>query len=167
MRPNLVVSFVVCSTVALFIAADVKKAENSAAPAVVLTGQDSHVEEPTYERIASRAEWKKMWRNHLGMKEDTVVCPAMEVDFSRYEVVAIFGGESSYISGFRVDSVTERDDLVLIRFEGIFFMTHGRLIHGTPYAFIVLPKSEKPITLETGKPPQSSEVARLTVKASQ
>src|SRR5437762_11003552 len=115
MRPNLFVSLVLCSTAALVIAADANKSGHAAAPPVVLTGPDSHVKEPTYERIASPAHWKKTWLNHLGMKEDTILRPAMEVDFSRYEVVAIFGGESSHICGFRVDSVTERDDSVLIR----------------------------------------------------
>ena len=164
MRPNRFVSFVLCSLAAMFIAAVANKSGNVAAPPVVLTGPDSHVKEPMYERIESEVEWKKTWLNHLGMKDNTIVHPAMEVDFSHYEVVAIFGGESSYYCGFRVNSVTERDDSIMIRFEGIFFMTHGKPVRVMPFAFIVLPKSDKPITLETWKSPQSTEVARLTVK---
>ena len=170
MRPKLFVSIIVCSAALLLIAADASKTGNVTAPLAVLTSHDSHVKERAYERIASPADWKKTWLNYLGMKEDTTYRPAMEVDFSRCEVVAVFESESWNTCGFRVDSVTEQDDSVLMRFEGIYYQTHGIAHSSTPFAFVVLPKSQKLITLEKkefndiGQLPQWREVARLSAK---
>ena len=161
MRLSFFVSLFLCSTVALLMAADTNHIENTSAAPVVLTGPNSCVEDQTYERITSPADWKKTWVNHLGVNEETVLRPAMDIDFSRYEVIALFGGASSTIRGYHVDSVTRRNDCVLIRFEGIFFMTHGIPVRTTPFAFIVLPKSDTPIALETGKLPEWKEVARF------
>ncbi|HEV2293884.1 MAG TPA: hypothetical protein VGR35_08500 [Tepidisphaeraceae bacterium] len=173
MRPKLLVSIVVCSTALLMVAADARKPAVVMAPLTVLTGNDSHVKKPTYERITSAADWKKTWLNHLGMKEDTIYRPAMEVDFSRCEVIAVFEGESWNSCGFRIDSVTEQDDSIVVRFDDISYQTAGPDGGGdrvTPFAFVVLPKSQKLITLEDnvqqyiGHPPEWKEVARRAHK---
>lgn len=173
MRSTLFAGIVVCSTVLSLIAADTSNTADVTAPLVVLTGNDSHVKQRTYERIESPEDWKKAWLTHLGEERDTIYRPAMEVDFSRCEVIAIFKGESWNSCGFRIDSVTEQDDSMLVRFEGIYYQTGGPDGGGdrvTPFAFVVLPKSEKPIVLEDNvqqykaHPPEWNEVARLTAK---
>lgn len=170
MRPKLIVSMVICATGLLLIAADARKAGSVTSPLAVLTGNDSHVKKRAYERIASPADWKKTWLTHLGKKEDTIYRPAMEVDFDRCEVVAVFAGESWNSCGFQIDSVTEQDDSIVVRFEDISYQTVGPDGGGdrvTPFAFVVLPKSKKPITLEDniqqykGRPAEWKEVARL------
>ena len=170
MLPKLFACIVVCSMPLLLVAADASKTGNVTAPLVVLTGNDSHVKERAYERIASPADWKKAWLNHLGMKEDTIYRPAMEVDFSRCEVIAIFEGDSWNSCGLRIDSVTERDDSIVVRFDDVSYQTDGPGGGGdrvTPFAFVVLPKAQKPIALEDnvqqyiGRPPEWREVVRL------
>ena len=91
--------------------------------------------------------------------------PALEVDLARCEVVALFRGDSINSCGLRVGSVTEDGDTVVVRFDDISFqtMSSGGKDGGdrvVPYAFIILPKSEKTIVLEEnvqsiiGGPPQ-------------
>jgi hypothetical protein len=170
MRPNLFAALIVCSTALLLIAAGASKPRNDTAPLAVLTGNDSHVKARTYERIASPTDWKKTWLKHLGMKEDTIYRPAMEVDFDRCEVVALFEGESWNTCGFVVHSVTERDDSILLRVEGVYYQTEGDGDCVAPFAFVVVPKSSKPITLEQSdphfpnEPPRWKEVARFAAK---
>ena len=57
----------------------------------------------------------------------------------------------SDMGAFRIDSVEEREDAIAVRFDDISFQTEGRdggAVHVTPYAFIVLPRSKKPVVLE-------------------
>jgi hypothetical protein len=142
-------------------------------PLAVLTGNDSHVKPQAFLRIRSAADWKKTWLDHLGIKEDTIHRPAMEVDFTRCEVVTVFKGASVNSCGLRVDSVTESNDAIVVRFDDISYqtMSFGNEEKGdqvSPYAFIVLPKANsKSIVLEEnvqsiiGRPPEWKEVARL------
>ena len=164
------VSVVVCSTALLLIAADARNDGNVTAALAVVTGNDSRVKERSYQRIASPADWKKAWLNHLGMKEDTIYRPVMEVDFSRCEVVAYFEGDSWNTCGFTVHSVTERDDSILLRIEGVHYQTEDGADRVAPFAFVVVPKSQKPITLEKSdphfpnEPPRWREVAHFAPK---
>ena len=141
-------------------------------PLTVLTGNDSHVRKEAFLRITSSADWKKIWLKHLGMNEDTIYRPAMEVDFTRCEVIAVFEGESVNSCGLRVDSVIENGETVVVRYDDISYQTGstGKKDHGdrvTPYAFIVLPALKKEVRLEDnvqqyiGEPPQWEEVAKL------
>lgn len=175
MRLKLFATLVVCLTALLFIAAHAKT-RNSTAPLVVLTSNDSHVKAQTCERIVSPSDWKKTWLRHLGMKEEHPARgphgyrPAMEVDFDRCEVVAFFEGESVNTCGFVVDSVTERDDSILLRIEYICYQSEGGFDHVTPYMLVVVPRSSKPINVERSdprfpnEPPRWREVARLAAK---
>lgn len=150
-------------------AADEVSAINSAL--VVLSGNDSHVSTRAYQRVTSAADWKKTWLDHLGLRQDTICRTAMEIDFDRCIVVAVFGGTTWNLCGFQVDSVREDNDVILVRFIDIGYQTAGPDGGGdrvTPYAFIVLPRSDKPIVLEetirsldTRDAPIWKEVARL------
>jgi hypothetical protein len=173
MRPKLLVIVLVCTAALSLIAAGARKPDNVTAPLATFTGNNSQVKKQTYERVQSPDAWKKLWLSHLGMKEDTIYRPAMEVDFSRCEVIAIFEGDSWNSCGFRIDSVAEDGDSIVVRFDDISYQTAGPDGGGervTPFAFVVLPKSQKAIKLEDNvqpyiaHPPVWKEVARLSAK---
>jgi hypothetical protein len=139
-------------------------------PLVVLTGKDSHVRQLAYVRIDSSAKWKKVWLRHLGLSGDTIHRSAFDIDLRRCVVIAIFDGQSVNKCGFRVESVRDVGETIVVRFEAIGFQTggpDGGAKHVTPYAFIVLPKTEKEIVLEVNdqslkvESPVWKEVARL------
>lgn len=174
MRTLLLLSAVVLVSLILWLEAsaapDADKSTVANSPLVVFTSNDSHMSKADYRKIASAEEWTQTWLEHLGMQEDTIYRPSMEVDFSRCTVVAIFSGKSINGRGFRVESVTEDNDKIVVRFDDISYQTAGPDGGGdqvTPYAFIVLPKSEKPVVLEEnvqnikGELPKWKEVARL------
>jgi hypothetical protein len=95
----------------------------------------------------------------------------MEVDFNRFLVVALFGGESFNSCGYRVEAVREDKASVFVSFSSIGYQTagpEGGADRVAPYAFVVLPRSEKQIVLhETARSknprdaPLTKEVARL------
>jgi hypothetical protein len=138
---------------------------------MVLTGNDSKIVKTAYQRVRSAAEWKRTWLGHLGLQSDTIYRPAMEVDFNRCMVIAVFGGKYVNSCGYRIESVTEDKNSIVIRFDDVSYQTagaDGSADRVTPYAFVVLPKSEKPVVLEKdeqsykGHPPEWKEVARLS-----
>jgi hypothetical protein len=155
-------------------AADVDTSNTISSALTVLTGNDSRVSKLSYRRVGSAAEWKKTWLEHLGLKDDTIYRTAMEVGFNRCMVIAIFGGKTFNNCGYQVESVGENKNTIIVRFSNIGYQTAGPgggADRVSPYAFIVLPKSDKPIVLEetthSSNPkdaPVSREVARLGVE---
>ncbi len=165
--------FVLISTLSLcqsLAAADTHDSSAVSSPLAVLSDNHSHISKAGYHRIGSAAEWKKMWLEHLGLKEDTIYRTAMEVDFDRCMVIAIFGGDTENSCGFRVESVREKENTIVVEFANIGYQTGGPDGGGdrvTPYVFIVLPRSQKVVVLdETTHTRQGTdvtrEVARLT-----
>lgn len=86
-------------------------------------------------------------------------------------VLAIFGGNALNCCGYRVESVHEIKNTIVVRFSDLGYQTagpDGGADHVTLYAFVVLPKSEKAIVIEEvthsfnpRDPPRSREVGRL------
>jgi hypothetical protein len=98
-----------------------EKPKNPNSALMVVTGNDSKIAEPVYQRVQSAAEWKKTWLGHLGLKEDTIYRAAMEVDFNRCIVIAIFGGKYVNSCGYDIKSVRERKNSIVIRFDDISY----------------------------------------------
>ncbi|MGM0489358.1 MAG: hypothetical protein ACQESR_21680 [Planctomycetota bacterium] len=89
-----------------------------------------------------------MWLAHLGLKDDTVYRTTMEIDFERYMVVAIFGGKTVNSHGHRVEEVRGNNTTVFLRFSNIAYQTGNGVDEMTPYTFVVLRGSGKPVVLE-------------------
>ena len=148
-------------------------------PMAIVAGGDSKIEEASIRRITSAAELRKVWLEHHGTTYDSIHSPTFEVDMSRCEVVAVFLGKMFNTAGMHVVSVMDDGDVIVVRFIDDGFQTLGRLNDAdaeggarktTPYAFIVLPKSDKVICVEhdvrqyTRDPPSWKEIARLSAK---
>jgi hypothetical protein len=114
---------VLCSTRPA-IAADERRGEVTK-PLAVITSKDSQVREPRCERVTSEQQWKRVWLDHLGMKEDNFHSPRLEVDFDRCFVIAVFRGVSVNCCGVRVASVTERGDGITVRLNDLTYQTIG------------------------------------------
>jgi hypothetical protein len=108
---------------------------------------------------------------------DDAYRPTMDVDFNRCIVVAMFRGERVQIRQITVDSVSETSNSVIIRFSELGYgikLDQGKKPPKPerPYAFIVVPKTNKEIILEEkaqdkyavahGQPPQWKQWARLS-----
>jgi hypothetical protein len=167
----LIVAFIISGQISQqSVAADADKSGVINSALAVLTGDNSHVSKPAFTRIDSSSLWKKTWLTHLGKEQDTIYRTAMEVDFGRCTVTAIFGGQSVNSCGYRIESVHENGNTIVVRFDDISFQTagpDGGAVQVRPYAFIVLPKTSKPIVLEENvqsykrEEPEWKEVARL------
>lgn len=147
-----------------------EKADVQTKPLLVLTGANSRVEKAGYYRVASEEAWKKLWLDHLGKTEREIFqeqLPALTIDFERCMVIAIFQGAKTNSRGITVASVVEGNDAITLRFDDISYQTLGAGAQVTPYAFVVTPKSSKPVVLEEDvqsfkhRPPEWKERARL------
>jgi hypothetical protein len=155
------------------------KAENErlrpkAKPLIVISGANSHVMKPLYKCITTPNELTHAWASHLGPNGDSTSGIQIEVDFDRCLVVVIFRGEKVNTRGIQIDSLLVNANSVVIRFDEKRYQS-GRDASDKsplppperPYAFVVLPKTEKTIILEENnqhskdESPQWKECARL------
>ena len=139
-------------------------------PLVAMSGSDSHVKKPSYQRVTTPEDWTRTWANHLGTSKDDAYRPLLEVDFDRCLVVVIFRGEEVNVRGIRIDSTFETAESIVIRFTELGYQTAGEANNkppDRPYAFVIVPKTHKTIVLEENfptkfpRPPKWQEVARL------
>jgi hypothetical protein len=124
-------------------------------PLVAISGTDSHVSKPSYQLVTSPEEWTRVWVSHLGTTRDNAYRPLLEVDFDRCVVVVIFRGVRVNIRQLEVHSLSETADSVVIRFDELGYQTSVRVgeddeykVPDRPYAFVILPKTDKTIVLE-------------------
>jgi hypothetical protein len=120
-------------------------------PVIVWSDIDSHITEPRFLCLRSADEWAKIWRLHKGRAPDDSLCPPPpEIDFSSYMVVALFNGSYSQDLGLTIDRVDDQKDVIRLRYERNVYSVAGRPIRTKTYdyAFVVLPKSKKPVLIE-------------------
>jgi hypothetical protein len=137
----------------LLIAAHSFAAGNSSKPLVVYSGSNSEVREPLYSKITSKSEWDKVWASHLGTSVDDAYRSAFEGDFDKCMVVAILQGNQINVRGVHIDSITEKENVIVVRFVDVYYQTgdEGNIKPpDRPFAFVVLPKTNKQIILEQG-----------------
>jgi hypothetical protein len=143
-------------------------------PLLVLAGADSKVEKSAYYRVSSEESWQHIWLSHLGKTEADRFrehMPIVQIDFKKCMVIAIFKGAASNSRGLNIMSIDEHEDTVSLRFYDMSYQTAGGLAGGrvpvTPYAFVVIPKSDKLVLIEENiqslkeKPPVWNQRARL------
>ena len=122
-------------------------------PLLVLTGADSHISQPTVLRADSADQWQQIWIKHLGVTPQTIHRPAMEIDFGKCTLLAIFKGATANRTGVRVVSIDELPDALQIRLEDISYQTlssgkDGGIEHVTPFAFVLIPRTSKLLVIE-------------------
>ncbi len=132
------------------------EATASSDPAVLVAwqGPDSAVTEPGYFRVGRQEDWVKLWEKHIGKpaQRDNVGRPFMpRVNFDRCMVVAIFKGDGWNSNGVTIESVSQDDERILLRFDESTFQTAGVDGGGVKcraFGIFVLPRSDKPVVIE-------------------
>ncbi len=142
-------------------------------PLVTISGADSKVRKPSYERIATADKWTEAWARHLGTSKEDAYRSLMEIDFERCEVVAIFRGDRTNVRGIKILPLFTDHDYLILRIEDVDYQTNGadnNKPRDKPYAFVVIPKTSKEIILEEdvqhykGEPPEWKEIIRIDAK---
>jgi hypothetical protein len=166
-----------CLTSAGGLAAADDNAQQTIRPYVTLTGTDSRVTERSYHRIASEADWIRIWQRHKGVQESKDYnlfnnpLDLPYVDFDKCMVIAVFQGSGWNSAGFKAAAVLEEKDGVVLRLAEKSYQTAGPVGGGakqvTVYGFFVLPRSDKTVVLEEnvqhyiGRPPVWEERIKL------
>jgi hypothetical protein len=152
--------------------------QTNSKPLLAVSGTDSYVTKPHYLRVTKADDWTRIWARHLGTSKEDYYRPLFEVDFDRCLMVVIFRGEQIQTRRLQIESMAENAESITVRFWELSYGT-GHGVNETPtprpperpYAFIVLPKTNKYIVLEEkiwskedavlDRPPKWKEVARL------
>jgi hypothetical protein len=173
---SLLIAFMLPALIATAAPADSRPSQRTTAPLVAISGTDSHVQQSLYKRVTSIKVWQQIWADHLGKSVDDYYRPLFEVDFDRCLVIAIFRGEQIQTRQLKIEAVSENADSLTIRYWEIGYgvsLGPGESAPPPerPYAFIVLPKTDKKIILEEkvwskedaarDRPPEWKEIARL------
>jgi hypothetical protein len=125
----------------------------AAEPLVVLSGSNSAVIQGECLRITSEEAWVNVWNRHAATQPKTAsglpVQPMPTVNFDACMVIAIFGGNTWNTAGLEVitTSQNENDEIVI----GIDWCTYQSMGDGnkvTPFAFLVMSCSSKPLLLQ-------------------
>jgi hypothetical protein len=145
-------------------------------PLVTLTGADSHIGERSCHRVASQAEWIKIWQRHKVVKEaknyDLYYNPLdlPYLNFEKCMVIAVFQGSGWNAAGWEALDVEEDTNSVTLRYRIKGYQTAGPGGGGKQvnvYGFFILPRSKKTVVLEEEvrtkkpEPPVREERARL------
>ena len=145
-------------------------------PLVAVSGSDSQVREPSCLRVTTEKDWRSVWARHLGTSTADSYRALFEVDFDCCLVIVIFRGERIQTRRLEIESVSEIPESIVVRFNepgyGIALGTNESAPPPErPYAFIVLPKTDKEIVIEEkiwskedaarNRPPKWKVVARL------
>ena len=151
-------------------AAEKKSIPPMSKPLVAMSGADSYVKTPSYQRVTTPDDWTRIWASHLGTTKDDAYRPLLDVDFTRCLVVVIFRGEEINTRGIQIDSAFETTESIVIRFTELGYQTAGEANNkppDRPYAFVIIPRTHKSIVLEENFPtmiprsPKWQEVVRL------
>jgi hypothetical protein len=134
----------------LCIAAPSFAANNNSKPLVVYSGSNSEVRKPLYSKITSKSDWDKVWAAHLGTSVDDAYRPAFEVDFDKCAVIAILKGDQINVRGVEIANVIDNGNSITVRFREVGYQSADESNHkpDKPFAFVVLPKTNKQIVLE-------------------
>lgn len=151
------------------------QAQEPLRPYVVLSGSDSAVQKVECQRITADSEWQALWDRHVAQTQRTKagrsMAPRPEVDFERCMVIAVFGGPTCNTTGLKVISISDKGSEIVIGVDWLSYQTMEDTDRVTPFGFIVMPRSKKPILLQvdTGDlqergnnaPPKWDDINRL------
>ncbi|NUM52659.1 MAG: hypothetical protein HUU46_03345 [Candidatus Hydrogenedentes bacterium] len=121
-------------------------------PIVVLTGSASGIEKPENLRLTSQDEWEPVWKRHRanqtkpGTVFDSEQTPV--IDFANYMLIAVFLGATWNMEGIKVVDATDSESETTIRLDLLTYQTGPSGDRVSPYVFIVMPLSRKPIVLQ-------------------
>lgn len=145
-------------------------------PLISLEGRWSGVSKESYCRIQSPEAYRKLMLAHQTVSQESGkvpdTLPALEVDFNRFMVIAVFEGKGSCCIGIRVHSILESDNYVTVRVQAQTYQTG--LISGVvnddsaqAYGIFVLPRTRKQVAIEMdtrgdlAAPPEWTKYAEL------
>jgi hypothetical protein len=121
-------------------------------PYVVITGSDSAVQQPECRRIVTDAAWEALWDRHVAqeqrIKAGRPEAPRPAVDFQRCLLIAVFGGSTWNTEGLKVVDTVGKGDEIVVGTDWLSYQTTRAGDQTPPFAFIVMPRSPKPILVQ-------------------
>jgi hypothetical protein len=123
-------------------------------PLVSLSGRFSKIKDERLLLITSEKEWKRLWIEHkTGDPNNWPPGDALEVDFARAVLLAVFQGEGVFYCGYRVDSVREEHERITVRVHpSTFQVGPGNTAFGSSaWGVFVLARADKALVVERGE----------------
>ena len=132
------------------------RAPEEVEPAFVLTGNRSAIVEEVFHRVRDEESWKALWKEHVGesraregAEADRLRRP--QVDFERFEIVALFDGKGPNCRGLEVDEIVP-GETPTIRMRWLSYQTmNGVDRNRRPYGFVVVERTEGALRVEVDR----------------
>jgi hypothetical protein len=110
-------------------------------PVARYTGAECRVEKAERRLVSDETTWAEVWARAGNPDERPLV------DFTRNRVLVVFGGWQGNCSGYDA-SATVDDAQVVVRLRPRWYQTMGGGDVATPWLFLVLPRTGKPVIVE-------------------
>lgn len=127
-------------------------------PGIMLYGPESSIHERRFERIRDQQALNTLWAEHakdLGGQTSQGWLLPPQIDFTSLEVIAFFRGPAVNTSGEIAELIEIGAEQVWLRFDSItptpasdYAGPGGTAVRSHPYGLWVIPRSDKPISLE-------------------
>ncbi len=113
-------------------------------PVQIMNGGDSRIDLVLVRMIRNDADWSTLWSMHKGTagKSSTAKSQAPSVDFSKNQVLAVFGGHLPDVQAYTYVKTYARDNVAVIQL-GQDFLPPAK-VSGVkhPFIMLVLPKEQ-------------------------
>ncbi len=139
-------------------------------PAVAIFGNDSAFKTRAYEVAVDAQSWKAIWAKSLGIETTEAYGKKapMEVDFSKYVVLAVFQGEGWNSNGVKCVELTLAGDVLTLRYDDMSFQTagpNGGRVPVSPFGFFVVEKGAEEFVFEENVQALKSDPAKWKEQA--
>ena len=155
--------------------------EQSMSPYVVLSGSESGVTKNEFLRVTSSEQWEAVWKRHrTGISDPLDQLGADQipaVDFQRCMVTVIFVGSTVNMEGIEAVLAIEQEKQIVLGLDFLDYQTAGDYDKVTPFAFLIMPRSSKPIQIQLDvrglreraekQPPKWEDIARIAAEKPQ
>jgi hypothetical protein len=124
-------------------------------PNQTMAGGDSHVHAPLVRLIPDQAKWTELWNIHKGAHavvndKGEITYPdapkTPEVDFTKNQVIVVFGGKLPNVLAYEYAKTYARDDTAVVQLTQKFAPPTAD--EATYYPFILLVVPKEPVKIE-------------------
>ncbi len=126
-------------------------------PNQTMAGGDSHIHAPLVRQITSQSNWAELWNIHKGVQalvndKGDITYPNApkppEVDFTKNQVLVVFGGKLPNVLAYEYAKTYARDDVAVVQLTQKFAPATADETIYYPFILLVVPKESVKIEIQ-------------------
>ena len=122
-----------------------------------MSGADSQIESPRVVLVQDQSTWAAVWKDHR--QATALAAPGVQnpvsnvddrprVDFQKYTVLCMFGGQSKNVAGFTLAEAVDHDGTAYVRIRPQVLSAGGLGLLQNAYMMLVLPRTKRKMIVQ-------------------